>query len=309
MAGSDAGSADAAWARQVRAGTAGNFDALNAGLVDTSYDRHLRFLNYGYEPLEGEEAPGPRLPVALPNKDSARLVFAVADGVDLRGRRLLDVGCGRGGAVWLLTRYGEPGLAVGADLAGSSVAFAAAGNDPARTAFVRATAEALPFPDRAFDVVFNLESSACYPSMEAFYREVARLLEPGGSFLYADLIPNDVAEACRSALDACGLRLEAERDITPNVLASRRHRAERQKVAIGGPAAPAGLGEWVGEAGSSLFDRLAEDRVRYLALRLTRTRADPPAGPLFDEASAAALRATAAEAVTLLGGDPTPPPG
>lgn len=293
------GDAGASWAGQVRKGTAGNFDAMNARLAGTTYDKHLRFLNYGFEALEGQATPGPRLPIAFPNKDAARLVFAVVGDTDLTDASVLDVGCGRGGAVGLLAEHTRAAQVVGLDLAHSSVAFARRTFDRSRTAFVRGTAEALPFPDRCFDVVFNLESSACYPSMEAFYREVARVLPPGGHFLYADLFPTAVQQPCRDALAACGLEVEAEADITENVVRSRTRRAERQRVALA-EATGGDLGEWVGQVGSSLFDRLEQRSARYLSFRLCRTDATPADGPLFDASAAAALRATAAEAVQLL---------
>lgn len=288
------------WARRVRAGTAGNFDELNARLAGTTYDRHLRFLNFGYEPLEGEPRPGPSLPVAFPNKDAARLVFAVVGDTDLTGARVLDVGCGRGGAVGLLARHGGAGTVVGLDLSAGNVAFAAGTATPGTTAFARGSAEQLPFADRTFDVAFNLESSACYPSMEAFYREVARVVRSDGHFLYADLFPEAVQQACRDALAACGFAVLEERDITEQVLRSRTRRAERQRKAL--EVAGPDLDEWVGQEGSSLFTRLEQRTARYLAFRMQRTEVDPQDGPLFDEAAAAVLRATAEEAVQLLDG-------
>lgn len=292
----------ATWAREVRAGTAGNFDALNDHLAGTAYDRHLRFLNFGYEPLDGEPRPGPSLPVAFPNKDAARLVFAVVDGTDLVGAQVLDVGCGRGGAVGLLARYAGASRVVGLDLSFGNVVFAARTATEGATAFARGSAEQLPFPDRSFDVAFNLESSACYPSMESFYREVARVLRPGGTFLYADLFPTAVQQPCRDALAACGLQLDREHDVTEQVVRSRQRRAERQRVALARSAPGSGLDEWVGQEGSSLFERLEQRTAHYLALRLRRTDVEPAAGPLFDHAAAAALRATAEEAVRLLDG-------
>ena len=50
-------------------------------------------------------------------------------------------------------------------------------------------AETLPFDAESFDIVTNLESSSCYPDVHAFYREVHRVLAPGGHFLYSDCLP------------------------------------------------------------------------------------------------------------------------
>ena len=45
-------------------------------------------------------------------------------------------------------------------------------------------AQDLPFPDESFDAVINVEASHIYPNFERFLGEVARVLRPGGHFLY-----------------------------------------------------------------------------------------------------------------------------
>ena len=45
--------------------------------------------------------------------------------------------------------------------------------------FVQGDAEKLPFEDHMFDTVINVESSHCYGNMDAFVKEVARVLKPG----------------------------------------------------------------------------------------------------------------------------------
>jgi len=42
------------------------------------------------------------------------------------------------------------------------------------------------FADHTFDAVINVEASHCYPDFPRFLGEVARVLRPGGHFLYAD---------------------------------------------------------------------------------------------------------------------------
>lgn len=287
--------------RAILRGTARNFEHVNHRLSGTAYDRHLRFLNFGYEAQPGEEVPGPSLPVAFPNKDSARLLFALVGDTPLDGRRLLDVGCGRGGNVWLLQRSFELAQAVGVDLTLGSVTFAARTLATGRAGFVASDAQRLPFADGAFDVVTNVESSCCYPDMERFYREVARVLRPGGSFLYTDLFPRDLLPACRGALVTLGFEVVSEQDITANVVLSRATRAERQKKAFGErDDAGAGYEEWVGEEGSALHDALVDGSGQYAVLRLRRTEQDPPAEPVFAPEAAAALRAGAVRAVEVL---------
>ena len=63
--------------------------------------------------------------------------------------------------------------------------------------FDQGDAEALQFDDQSFDVIINVEASHCYGDMAQFVREVARLLRPGGYFLYADFRSTAEQEALR----------------------------------------------------------------------------------------------------------------
>jgi ubiquinone/menaquinone biosynthesis C-methylase UbiE len=286
----------------ILSGTARNFEHVNRRLAGTAFEKHLRFLNFGYEALPGEEVPGPKLPVAFPNKDSARLLFALVGDTDLTGRRVLDVGCGRGGNVWLLQRTYDLRWAVGADLTASSVAFAATTVPVGRAAFAAADAQHLPFRSGSVEVVTNVETSCCYPDIERFWREVARVLPPGGDFLYTDLFPRHLLGACRSALQALGFELRTEQDVTANVARSRATRAERQKRAFAETVEGGGAGyeEWVGEEGSELHQALVDGSGQYHVLRLRRTERHVPDERVLPAEVAAELRAGAVRAVEVL---------
>jgi SAM-dependent methyltransferase len=284
-------------------GTARNFEHVNRRLAGTPFEKHLRFLNFGYEALPGEPVPGPKLPVAFPNKDSARLLFALVGETDLSGRRVLDVGCGRGGNVWLLQRTYDLAWAAGADLTFGSVAFAATTVPAGRAAFARADAQRLPFRGESVDVVTNVETSCCYPDIERFWREVARVLPAGGDFLYTDLFPRPLLPDVRGALAALGFELQSEQDVTANVALSRETRAERQKVAFAqssGAGGGAGYEEWVGEEGSELHQALVDGSGQYHVLRLRRTDQAVPDERVLASEVAAELRAGAVRAVEVL---------
>src|SRR5207247_2237624 len=98
-------------------------------------------------------------------------------------------------------------------------------------------AEHLPFDDRAFDVVTNIESSHTYPNLRTFFAEVRRVLAGGGSFLYTDLLPVQRWVEVRALLGPLGLTVKDERHITPNVLASCDEVAATRAQAFGGGSA------------------------------------------------------------------------
>ena len=97
----------------------------------------------------------------------------------LRGRtapRILDCGCGTGGNLELLGRFGR---AYGFDLSEIGPRIA---REAGRTAVARASATAAPFPSAVFDLVtsFDVLYSLDEPSEEAAVRELFRMLKPGG---------------------------------------------------------------------------------------------------------------------------------
>ena len=145
------------------------------------------FLNYGYVSVgDGDEARL-EVPPEVFNRNSVRLAFELIGSTQLHGRRVLDVGCGRGGTVALLAEtFGA--VASGADLSPEAIAFCRRTHGHAAQSEV-GDAEHLPFEDAGFDVVTNMESSHTYPNLPAFFAEVARVLWSGGTFLYTDLLP------------------------------------------------------------------------------------------------------------------------
>jgi ubiquinone/menaquinone biosynthesis C-methylase UbiE len=84
--------------------------------------------------------------------------------------------------------------------------------------FVRGDAENLPFPDQSFDAVINIESSNHYPSLPRFLAEVARVLQPGGHFLYADSQPPNGIAAWEAALAEAPMRMVSQREINAEVM-------------------------------------------------------------------------------------------
>lgn len=287
----------------LKRGQAENFDGLNDVLAGTPFDKHLRFFNFGYRPLEGEDPVGPTLGPLFPNKESAQLLFQLIGDADITDRDVVEVGCGRGGNLWLADRYFGAGQAIGLDIAHRSMVYAATTGQPPGAQFVQADAERLPLADASADVVLNVETSCTYPDLASFLLEVARILRPGGWFLYTDLLDRRLFEPLKAALDTAGFDLVTERDITPNVQASRNARAERQKlafVATDGDARSATFDEFVADTGSTLARYLEGEERIYHILRLRKRDVPATTEPLFDEADTALIRECAAETVRLL---------
>ena len=99
------------------------------------------------------------------------------------GARVLDVGCGTGAAtVAAAARAGPDGRVVGLDPNPGMLAVAR--RHPG-IAWVEGRAEALPFPDAAFDAVVSQFAMMFFDDRVAALREMQRVLAPGGRMAVA----------------------------------------------------------------------------------------------------------------------------
>ena len=174
------------------------------------------FLNYAFET---EPPLGlPLEPADEPNRACIQLYHHVATQADLRGKRVLEVSCGHGGGASYLTRTLRPASYTGLDLNPTGIRFCQQRHRIAGLDFVPGDAENLPFPAATFDAVINVEASHCYPQFPRFLAEVARVLKPGGHFLYADFRFDEDLPDWEQALTTAPLQLQSSRVINPEVL-------------------------------------------------------------------------------------------
>jgi len=223
------------------------------------------FMNYGYaEPTRPETC---RLaPEEEAERYCAQLYHRVVRDADLDGKDVLEVSCGRGGGAAYLRRHLKPRSVTGIDIAPAAVAFCRRVHRMPGLRFIQGDAEALPVADQSCDAVVNVEASSLYGDIACFFAEVARVLRPGGTFLYADLWSTAALPELRRALTGSGLELCAEEDIAGNVHlglaldAARRTAAVRQLV----PWPLRGLADvFVGAPGTRYPNRLGSGRLAY----------------------------------------------
>lgn len=246
------------------------YESISEELDRSEVGRFARFLNYGYQADENAQLAVVDLPPHLLNRASVKLVLELVGDCPLQDRRVLDVGCGRGGLLETLQSYFGPRRLVGLDLCWNAVASASrAGGGTA--VFVQGDAQRLPFGSGSFDVITNLESSHTYLDVHCFYDEVARVLTAGGNFLYSDAIPQSDVRNRLAALAHVGLRLEIERDITANVLAACDAFAAQRMATFSRSSSEQRLDEFIALPGSGTYEALRTRQWLYVILRFRRT--------------------------------------
>lgn len=201
----------------------------------TGLDKEVQviFMNYGYA-SESEKIKLRKIDEK--NRYCIQLYHHVASTINLKGKDLLEVGCGRGGGSSYIMHYFKPKSMSGVDFSKKAIGFCKRYYSIKGLSFFVGDAESLPFEDNKFDVVINIESSHCYGNMKLFLSEVFRLLRPNGYFLFADFRNKNEIDSLRKCLISSGLVVLKEGRITQNVLRSldmdngRKMKLIKQKV-------------------------------------------------------------------------------
>jgi ubiquinone/menaquinone biosynthesis C-methylase UbiE len=108
---------------------------------------------------------------------------------DVRGKRLIDVGCGTGR--WLAWALARGARVAGADFSAEMLRVAA-GKPHLADRIVRADGLGLPFADACADVVLCTLSLAYVHPIESAMAELARLARPGGCVVVTDFHPDAI---------------------------------------------------------------------------------------------------------------------
>lgn len=187
------------------------------------------FMNYGYHDAN-ENIPLSAADEA--NRYPIQLYHRLARTVDLNGKSIVEVGCGRGGGLDYICRTFKPKTALGIDLNERAAKFANQHFKQDGLAYRQGDAQNLPLENHSFDVVLNVESSHRYPEMDRFLAEVSRVLKPGGHFLFTDFrYPHEMPQL-EKQLEALGFKLTEKQKINPNVLLALEKDNQRREELI-----------------------------------------------------------------------------
>ncbi|HKP95030.1 MAG TPA: methyltransferase domain-containing protein [Fibrobacteria bacterium] len=196
-------------------------------------DGAFPFMNWGYAPVDKDEK-SPRLEL---EDESARyglqMYHHLVSRIDIAGKKILEVGCGRGGGSRYIASHFQPESVTGLDLSSENINACKRKADHGRLSYLEGDAEALPFPDESFDVIINVESSHDYPNFPRFLDGVRRVLRKGGYFLFTDYRTELGMLQVKAHLSkGWDLGLIQYRDITANVVESLRQNDKPMRETI-----------------------------------------------------------------------------
>lgn len=102
---------------------------------------------------------------------------------DIRGKKVLDLGCGTGRMAEYLRKFGAE--VVGIDISEKMLEIAR--KKVGSATFVQGDVEDLPFEDESFDMVVGAFLVVHLPELETCFREVYRVLKEGGEFIVTNI--------------------------------------------------------------------------------------------------------------------------
>jgi ubiquinone/menaquinone biosynthesis C-methylase UbiE/uncharacterized protein YbaR (Trm112 family) len=187
--------------------------------LESKYGRFIRFMNCGYAINENSQYSKINLKKERIERNSIKLLLEVVGNVDCNNKKVIEVGCGRGGNIFYLNKYFNPELIIGIDICFENV-ISCVRRKQQNSYFCVADAENIPFTAEYFDIAINIESSFHYPDLFKFYRNIYRILKRGGSFIYADVLPINRFQEIDVYLNSMNFEIIRNQDITSNVLLS-----------------------------------------------------------------------------------------
>jgi SAM-dependent methyltransferase len=221
------------------------------------------FMNYGFAPLSAELAGS-----AEPEKYCLQLYRHLLGDTALRGRKVVEVSCGRGGGAAHVAATYQPASYLGIDISERNLALATqrfAGI--ANLTFQAGNAEALPLPDASCDALLNVEASHLYDNPARFFAEALRVLKRGGTLFHVDLAWKDKDPP--GMIAAAGFKIASVEDITNNVVQALELDSVRREAIV--MSFPEGMRndfrDWSGVKGFRASNRLLNGEWIY---RITR---------------------------------------
>jgi SAM-dependent methyltransferase len=111
----------------------------------------------------------------------------------------LDLGCGTGIAFQVLARLDWS--IIGVDVSTDQLAVAREGAESVEARLVEADASRLPFEAESFDAVVSILTHTDFDDLAGSFQEAARVLRPGGRFVYVGIHPCFVGPSVERPVD------------------------------------------------------------------------------------------------------------
>ncbi|AFZ47070.1 Methyltransferase type 11 [Cyanobacterium stanieri PCC 7202] len=242
-------------------------------LAKSYQKKDWEFMNYGFADINNQLKPLNLSAEESQNKYFIQLYQKVSSITDLKNKKVLEIGSGRGGGSFFIAKYLSPQEIIGIDISQENIALSKQLYQLPNLSYQTGDSENLPFADNFFDIILNVESSHCYGSMDKFLAEVHRVLKPNGLFSWADLRPINDLKKLEASLSKSDLILLKKENITTNVIKALEliDELKRDKINKNVPTILRHtFSEFAGVKNSKIYNGFAEGNLVYLTAILQK---------------------------------------
>lgn len=148
---------------------------------------------------------------ALQKESAQRLDFNLSL-LETSPKKVLDVGSGTGFLTAMAAKRWPQAQLIGCDLSHAMNCVSSEKLLSSRCSFITGDAEVLPFAEGSFDLVTSNLAYQWVNSFPKAFKEVMRVLRPGGEFIFATFGRRTLQELRESYTDACNTLGETEPD-------------------------------------------------------------------------------------------------
>lgn len=240
-------------------------------------------MNYGYA-LQSKDG---KLLSDLQEESDIREIFSIQlyyyvakvlpNISNMEGKKLVEIGSGRGGGLSFLTRNLHPAEALGVDFSHNQVEFCNRRHSEVENlSYVQGNAEAIldvdGIKENSIDYIVNVESSHCYGNIDNFFSGVNKALTPDGMFLFTDFRGPEEMEILKQKLAEHFDVINTE-NISYNVKEALKFDSERRMAMITEKCpklfVPL-IKKFSGVEGSRVFEELDTEQTLYYAWTLKK---------------------------------------
>jgi tocopherol O-methyltransferase len=174
----------------------GQFYDASSGLWEQVWGEHMHHGYYGWDGKQKKDRRQAQIDLIEELLNWAQVQQA---------QNIVDVGCGIGGSsLYLADKFNAnaTGVTLSQFQAARATERAQALGLSSRSEFLVADAQAMPFADNSFDLVWALESGEHMPDKNKFMQECYRVLQPGGKLIMVTWCHRPTDEASGGSLTA-----------------------------------------------------------------------------------------------------------
>ena len=238
------------------------YENINDKYNETSIGKYVNFMNLGYcensnENLIGKSA----FQNSIINRNSISLILKIFYQMNLENLDVLDLGCGRCGAIYTIQRMYKSCRLYGIDICKNGLLGKITNNELIICDFQND----IPFESDSFDLVYSIEVFHVITYMDKALQNIYRVLKRGGEFIIADAFTSNKCQSILEYAKKVGFTLLRICDITKNVLQSCKAISKNRIEVLG-----KSYREMIGAPGSSFFTQMENGILRYKVFYFTK---------------------------------------